>query len=302
VGTRTVVLILVLFSAKWAISQSNDQKPGAEAGLKVFISADMEGIGGVVSAVQTSPKDRQYGQFSKLMTMEVNAAIDGAFEAGASEVLVADAHGDSQNIDVELLDKRAKLVRGMPRPLGMMEGIDKSFAAVVFIGYHAAAQRGDAILSHTNSGKIWDVRLNGVSLPEAGFNAAIAGDLGIPVVFISGDQTICSDATKLFGPLEVAVTKQAIGWFSGVTIHPEQSRALIHAGVKRGIERRRELRPYRLEKPLNVEVTFKDEIQAEVAAYLPIIHRVNGNTVSYTAQDAFEAHRIYRAISKIDPF
>src|SRR5262249_23620909 len=126
---------------------------GAET-LKIYISADMEGIGGVSTwDVQAEPKGREYEKFRRLMTLEVNAAVDGAFDAGATEVLVSDSHGDAQNIDVELLDKRARLIRAWPRPLGMMQGIDASFDAVIFIGYHASEGQ-PGILSHTMTGQI----------------------------------------------------------------------------------------------------------------------------------------------------
>src|SRR5258708_38220708 len=137
--------------------------------LKVYISADMEGIGGVDTwSIQASAPGREYDKFRRLMTLEVNAAITGAFDAGAAEVLVSDSHGDAQNIDVELLDKRTRLVRAWPRPLSMMQGIDKSFDAVVFVGYHASEGQPSAILSHTFSGRE-EIKLNGTVVPEAGF-------------------------------------------------------------------------------------------------------------------------------------
>lgn len=119
--------------------------------LKVFISADMEGVGGVSTwDVQANSKGREYEEFRRLMTQEVNAAVQGAFDAGATEVLVADSHGDAQNIDIALLDGRARLVRAWPRPLGMMEGIDSSFAAAVFVGYHAGEPAGCSAGAHVH--------------------------------------------------------------------------------------------------------------------------------------------------------
>ncbi len=166
--------------------------------LKVYISADMEGIGGVDTSVQVSAQGREYEKFRRLMTLEVNSAIAGAFDAGATEILVSDSHGDAQNIDIELLDKRVRLVRAWPRPLMMMQGIDRSFDAVVFVGYHAHEGQGTAIISHTFTGAE-DISLNGKSVGEAGFNAAIAGEFGVPVVFVSGDQTIADEVRRLLG-------------------------------------------------------------------------------------------------------
>jgi D-amino peptidase len=124
------------------------------ADLKVYISADMEGIGGVSTwDVQAEAKGREYEKFRRLMTLEVNAAVESAFDAGATEVLVSDSHGDAQNIDVELLDKRARLIRSWPRPLGMMQGIDRTFAADALIGYHAAEGSSPGVLAHTFTGR-----------------------------------------------------------------------------------------------------------------------------------------------------
>jgi D-amino peptidase len=195
--------------------------PGRAAGPKVYVSADMEGVGGVATwKVQGQSRGREYEKFRQLMTREVNAAILGAFDAGASEVLVSDSHGDGQNLDIEVLDKRVQVIRAGPRPLGMMEGIDDTFGAVVFVGYHAGEGEGVATLAHTMNGLV-DIKLNGTPVSEGGFNAAIAGEFGVPVVFVSGDQTIGDLTQKLLGPVEVAVVKQAIGFFAARMIHPE---------------------------------------------------------------------------------
>ena len=140
--------------------------------LKVLISADMEGVGGVSTwNVQADPKGREYEQFRRLMTEEVNAAVAGAVDAGATDVLVVDSH-TGENIDIELLDKRVRLIRAWPRPLSMVQGIDSTFDAVVFVGYHAREGAAEAVLAHTDNGRVV-VKLNGVEVPEAGFEAAI---------------------------------------------------------------------------------------------------------------------------------
>jgi D-amino peptidase len=234
------------------------------------------------------------------MTEEVNAAIAGAFDAGASEVLVSDSHGDGQNIDVELLDKRVHLIRAWPRPLGMMQGIDDTFGAVVFIGYHASEGQGAAIISHTSNGRTV-VRLNGVEVPEAGVNAAIAGDFGVPVVFLSGDQTIGEQARRLLGPIETVAVKQATGFYSATMMHPEEAQRLIRAGVKRGVERRGELKPYKLTHPVKVELTLYDTVVAEVASYLPGVERPRGNMIVYNSRDMLDASRVMRAIATLRP-
>lgn len=292
---RRWILAAVLVLAAAAL-RAQDTAP---AKLKVFISADMEGIGGVSTwTVQAGSKGREYEKFRQLMTREVNAAIEGAFQAGATEVLVGDSHGDAQNIDVEVLDKRVRLIRAWPRPLGMMQGIDGTFDAVVFVGYHAAEGRENAILSHSFSGTI-EVALDGVTVPEAGFNAAIAGDFGVPVVFLSGDQTICADARKLLGPIETAAVKEATGFYSGTMMHPEEAQKLIREGVQRGVARRAEIKPYKVSRPVRLQIRFNEIANAEVIAMLPGVERPSGNVIVFQGRDMVEVSKFFEAISNI---
>lgn len=274
----------------------------AQAKLKVYIFADMEGIGGVSTwQVQALPGGREYEKFRELMTSEVNAAIAGGFDAGATDVLVSDSHHGGQNLDVERLDRRVRLIRADPRPLGMMEGIDSSFDAVVFVGYHAAEGRENATLSHTFSG-YEEVKLNGTPMPEAGFNAAIAGDFGVPVVFLSGDQTIGEDAKRLLGPIETVAVKQAIGFYAARTMHPEEAQRLIHDGVKRGVERREEIEPYRLSHPVSLEMRFTNIVNAELVSYLPGVERPHGNTIVFTGADMSAVSRFHTAIGRLNTY
>ena len=291
----------LVLAAAWMAAAVLRGQPAAAGKLKVFISADMEGVGGVSTwSVQASSKGREYEKFRQLMTKEVNAAIAGAYDAGATEVVVADSHGDAQNIDVEALDRRVRLIRAWPRPLGMMQGIDASFGAVVFVGYHAAEGREAAVLSHTFSGTI-ALELDGVAEPEAGFNAAIAGDFGVPVVFLSGDQTICEDARKLLGPIETAAVKEATGFYSASMMHPEEAQKLIREGVKRGVERRAELKPYRVARPVKLKIRFNDAVNAEVVSYLPGVERPAGNVIVFTGRDMIEVSRFFQAVETIKP-
>jgi D-amino peptidase len=270
-----------------------------EKRLKIYISADLEGVAGVVSQIQTTTGGRDYQTSRRLMTEEVNAAIAGAYDAGATEVLVSDSHGDMQNIDIELLDKRVRLVRSWPRPLGMMQGIDKTFDAVVFIGYHAGEGEPGAVLSHTFSGRE-EIKLNGQLVPEAGFNAAIAGEFGVPVVFLSGDQVITEEARRLLGPIETATVKESLGFYTAITIHPEESQRLIREGVKRGIEQRKKFSLYKPTHPVKLEVAYKDLVTAEIVSYLPGVERPRGNTIVFTGRDMIEVSRFKRAIGYLN--
>lgn len=286
------LVLLLVFAANAFAADAQPSK------LKVYISADMEGVGGVSTwEKQASAGGADYAQFRRLMTLEVNAAIEGAYAAGATEVLVSDSHGDAQNMDPELLDPRVKLVRAWPRPLGMAAGIDASFDAVVLVGYHGAEGQGDSILSHTeDDSKYADVRLNGVSVPEAGIVAATAGAFGVPVVFISGDQTVCQVAQQLLGDLETAVVKEAHGFYAGTMLHPEAARSLIREGVKRGVEKRAALTPYRVPAPVRLEIDFKKTVEAEVAATLRGVTRTSGSSVVYAANDVLDAVTFLNAV------
>lgn len=268
--------------------------------LKVLVSADMEGVGGVSTwEVQAEPgKAREYEKFRRLMTLEVNAAIAGAGEAGATGFVVADSHSGGQNIDMELLDKRARLIRAGPRPLGMVQGVDSTFGAVVFVGYHAREGAGEAVLAHTFTGTMV-VKLNGVEVPEAGFNAAIAGDFGVPVVFLSGDQTICQDARELLGPIETAEVKHAIGFYSAEMLPPEESQRLIREGVKRGVARRAEIRPYKIAHPVKLEMRLNDLLIAELTSYLPGVERPSGNTIVFTGRDMTEVSKFSTVVMSL---
>ena len=261
--------------------------------LKVFISADMEGIGGIVTwDVQARSSGREYEKFRKLMTMEVNAAIQGALEAGATEIVVADSHADGQNLDVELLHPRAHLIRSWPRPLLMMQGVDANADAAVFIGYHASEGAENGVLSHTmSSSRIYEVKLNGVAVPEAGFNAAVAGHFGVPVVFLAGDQTILEEARKLLGPIEGVEVKHALGRYSAEALHPTIVQERIREGVRAALLRLGDFKPYRLTPPIKLQIAFKSPINAEILSMLPGMERADAHTIVFTARDMVEASK-----------
>ncbi len=297
---HVLIILMTVLALEPTLNAAHARKPKK---LKVYISADMEGVGGVSTwKVQAQSTGREFEKFARLMTQEVNAAIAGAFDAGATDVLVSDSHGDAQNIDVELLDKRVRLVRAWPRPLGMMQGIDESIGAVILIGYHASEDFPTAILSHTVLGDGFKIKLNGKEVPEAGLSAAIAGDFGVPVVFLSGDQTAGEEAKRLLGPIETAAVKQAIGIHAATMLHPEEAQRLIREGVKRGIDRRESLAPYKVDHPVELELTFTKTVNAELAAYLPGVKRLSGNTVLFTATDMTEASKFLEAVTGLNAY
>lgn len=270
----------------------------AQEGLKVFISADMEGVAGTVTSDQLGPTGFEYQRFREIMTAEVNAAIAAAREAGATEILVADSHGNGENLLVERLPQDIQLVRSWPRPLGMMEGIDDTFDAVLFIGYHAGTHNTRGVRAHTlSSANLTGVRLNGRLVPEAGLSAAVAGHFGVPVVMISGDDAIAEEATALLGPIETAVTKWSLGFHSARTLLPEASYALIGEKVGAALARVGELRPFRVETPVRLEIAFKNYMPAEVLAYLPGVERVDAHTVAFVGRDMLEVSRFLQFVT-----
>ncbi len=270
--------------------------------LKVYISADMEGVAGVVSPDQLGPPGFEYERFRAFMTDEVLAAIDGARAAGATEFVVSDSHGNGENLLIEKFPKDVRIVRSFPRPLAMMEGIDDSFSAVLFVGYHASTANPSGVRAHTmSSANLADVRIQGVSVPEAGFNAAIAGHFGVPVAMITGDDVIVKEAQALLGPIEGVVVKQALGFHSAKTLTPEASCDAIRGGARRAIERLRELKVYRVATPVTVDVRFKNYRPAELLAYLPVVERTDAHAVRYRAKDMLDASRFLEFVLNYEP-
>ncbi len=250
--------------------------------LKVYISADMEGVAGVVGGDQLGPEGFEYSQFRKFMTAEVNAAIEAARDVGATEIVVSDSHGNGLNLLLDALPQDIELVRSWPRPLGMMEGIDDSFGAAIFIGYHASAGNTDGIAAHTMSGADFSsVKINGIEMTEGGMNALIAGHFGVPVVMISGDDAAVREVSDMLGPIEGAVVKWHISHASGRTLMPKAAQALIKEKAQAGLRRRLELKPFRIEGPLILDLTYKNDEAAEIIAYLPNVELIDNHTVRF---------------------
>ena len=250
--------------------------------LKVYISADMEGVAGVVGRDQLGPQGFEYGQFRKFMTAEVNAAIEAARDTGATEIVVSDSHGNGLNLLLDALPQDIEIIRSWPRPLGMMEGIDESFGAAIFIGYHAGVGNIDGIAAHTVSGSAFSsVKVNGIEMTEGGMNALIAGHFGVPVVMISGDHAAVREVSDMLGPIEGAVVKWHYSHTSARSLMPEAARALIKEKVQAGLRRRQELKPFRIEDPLTLDLTYKSDKAAEMIAYLPNVELIDNHTVRF---------------------
>ena len=266
-------------------------------GKKIFISADMEGVVGAVTGEQLGPSGFEYQRFREFMTAEVNAAIQAAIEAGATEILVADSHGNGQNLLFEKLPKDVQVIRSWPRPLGMMEGIDKSFDGAIFLGYHSSTDNMTGVRAHTfSSARVTSIKVNGQAMTEGSWNAAIAGHFDVPIILVSGDDAAVAEVKSLVGDIEGAVVKESISFHSAKTLHPEAAYDLIAEKTNAAVKNIKDYKPYRIRGPLTVEVSFKHYQPAEILAYLDMFERVASHAISFKARNMIEASKIMRVV------
>lgn len=279
-----LLLVLLLFAPGSILAQGQS--------LKVYISVDMEGVAGAVTGEQLGPSGFEYQRFREFMTAEALAAVEGAREAGATEIVVSDSHGNAQNLLIERFPEDITIIRAFPRPLGMMEGIDSTFDAAVFIGYHASTASPVGVRAHTiSSANYSGVALNGTQVPEAGINAAIAGHFGVPVVMISGDDAAVAETQRLIEGVQGAVVKRALGFHSAATMTPQAAQALIRTRVRDGIANRASARPLQMDTPVRLDLTFKNYRPGELLALLPNVERTDSHTVRFVGRDILEVAR-----------
>lgn len=268
--------------------------------MKVLIAADMEGISGVVHWDQVDPKHKEYARFRKLMTGDVNAAVRGAYDGGAREVIVSDGHNHGRNILIEELDRRARLNSGSPSPLAMIQGVEDRVSAAMFVGYHARVGTRDAILDHTwSSSTVANVWLNGRLVGEIGWNAAVCGHFGVPVIMVTGDQTACAEAQELLGPVTTAVVKQATGRMAAECLPPAVTQERIYMAAREAVERlgnAHSPEPLRTETPVSIRIELVTSEMADRAAIFPGASRLEGKQVEFVAPDIVDAYRAFRAV------
>ena len=271
---------------------------GEKTGPKVFISVDMEGIWGVVHGDQTSSTGQDYGAARKWMAEDVNAVIDGLLNAGAWEIVVNDSHGSMRNILASDLNPKASLISGSPKPLSMMQGIDASFSACIFIGYHARAGTVSATLDHTISGStIRAIKINGQEHPELGINAAIAGYYKVPVIMLSGDSETCAQAKAILGSEVVTVAvKEATGRYAAKLLPRDEARSRLWMGAKEALLKKERIAPFSLSSPLQFELEFHNSGQAEMPALVPRVKRTGARSVAFSADDFIEGFKLMRAL------
>ena len=268
--------------------------------MKVYISADIEGIGCVVRSEHSSVEGREYAFARRQMTAEVNAAVKGAFAAGASEVVVADAHNVGLNLLPEELDERVQLVMGSPRPFSMMQGVDLGFDAVLFVGYHGMGKTLDSNIVHIFSGRAARLTINGLDVGEIGLNALLAGYYNTPVVLVTGDEHACREAKVIMPEITTAVVKKAIGSYAGLCLHPKKCVELIAKAAEDGLGRRDKCRPLVLPgQGAAMELECTTASTADRVARLPHSERVSGTVIRYQAGDIREAYQAFCAMADL---
>lgn len=251
--------------------------------MRIYISSDIEGVAGVVHGEQGRPGNPEYERARRLMTAEVNAAIAGAGEAGATEILVNDSHGPMRNLLIEELDGRARLISGKPKPASMMEGLTAAFDGVFALGYHARA-RSHGILAHTINGFAFGrVSVNGRELGESGLYGAYAGELGVPVILLSGDDCLKAEAAPLFPGAEIVEVKRAVMNSCAESMTPAAAREAIRAAAARAVGRARRIEPFRIAPPMTVRVELNTVALADLMSLLPGTERPAPEVVAYTA-------------------
>lgn len=285
IGSNVLALALLLVS----------QDP-----VRVFISVDMEGIGGIGHPEMTSANGgAAYERGRQLMVAEVNAAIEGAREAGATEFVVNDSHGSMRNVRIEDLafGSGVRLISHNSKALGMMEGIGPDFDAVFFIGYHAM-EGEPGFLAHTGSGgTIARISVDGRAMSEGGMNARVAGAYDVPVALATGDDDFVREIqTLLEGEVETVSVKRAIRRQTAELLHPEECRRRIKEGARRAVERLASFVPTKASARPSVEITYKNPDLADIAAILPTVERTGHYSVQFETDDYVQAYKMIRVL------
>ena len=270
--------------------------------LKVYISVDMEGVAGVVTSDQLMPGGFEYERFRRFMTDEAVAAVRGAQAAGATEIVVSDSHGNGESLMIELFPKDVRIVRSWPRHGEMMAGLDSSFAAALFVGYHASTTNPKGVRAHTiSSAHFTRVALNGTAVTEAELNAAYAGAMGVPVVFVSGDDAAISEVTTRLGQMQSVITKKSLGFHSAETLTPAAACDLIYQGALAAVSHREQRKPYVLAAPLTLEISFKSYTTAEIVSYLRSVERTDAHSIRFVGHDMAEIMDFIVFLDYYDP-
>jgi D-amino peptidase len=253
--------------------------------VKILISADMEGITGVTAPEDVHPGTPAHERFRRLFMHDVNAAVAGAFDGGATEVLINEGHNRMRNLLIEDLDDRAQLISGGHKPLIMMEGVDRGIDLAFFIGYHAPfGEKG--VLSHMFLGKgVFEIRLNGKTCSEGRMNALLAGTFGVPVALVTGDDVACADAERYIPGVRAVAVKEAIDRYVAICLPPARTEPLIRDAAAQVCRDASAYRPLVEDPPYHWEMILTNPSSAGRAALVPAVERVDARTVAWSFDD-----------------
>jgi len=302
-------VLFFLFAAGWFLVPAAAPQAPAQTTkkLKVYISVDMEGIAGVVTADQLGPAGFEYERFRHFMTNETLAAVYAvnvyaASKSVGTEIVISDSHGNGESLLIEDFHKDVRIIRSWPRHGGMMAGLDQSFDAALFVGYHASTTNVRGVRAHTfSSAHLTRVTLNGTAVTEGEFNASFAGALGVPVIFASGDDAAMEELKSRLGNIETVVTKKSLSFHSAETLTPEASCEKIGAGVKTALNRLHDFKPYVVKTPVTLEITFKNYTPAEMISYLRSVQRVDSHTIRFIGKDMAEVSDFVDVVDGYSP-
>jgi D-amino peptidase len=264
--------------------------------MRVFISVDLEGVAGVVDEAHWKMSGQLYDTARDLMVKETNAAVEGALEAGATEIVVNDSHHRMINLDAEKMHPAAELIIGRIKPMSMCQGMGPGFDAAVFVGYHGGRGTGQAVLDHTYTGLIHDVTINGRRVNEALINGLVAGHFGFPLVLVTGDQALAEEMSAWDPAIRSCVVKESQGRQAVKGIHPTKAREKIRSATKSALEARREVDPLRVDSPITLEIELQSTQMGDVLERVVGIERLDGRRVRVVGGDMLTVFRHFLTI------
>ena len=282
------VLSLIILVTSISVAPVEAQRPP-----RFFISVDMEGIGGIGTPAMTSPTGKDYALGRQLMTNEVNAVVGAILQRGPAEILVNDSHGDMQNLLETELDPRVTYIQGAVKPFGMVEGLDSTYAAAIFIGYHSRAGTPNGFIAHTGTGAVKGLWLNDIEVGEGELNAAYAGSIGVPVIMAAGDSAFVEQFTRTV-KVEAVATKYAVTPQAARLLHPKVVQERLVAATGRALANRSSAKPWVIGKPVKVRLRLSDNTVTQILQAIPGVRQVDGFTVEFTAPTMADAYRLIR--------
>jgi D-amino peptidase len=269
--------------------------------VKLYISADMEGTAAVSSWTQVDPTNTtEYPYYRRQMSREVRAAIDGARAGGVGDVLINDSHSSMRNVLWDELPDDVRMIYGNRKPFSMSEGIDATFDAAFFTGYHAGMGEQNGVLDHTYTDQtLYNTRVNGLRCNEAMLNAAVLGTYGVPVVLVTGDRVAIEQTQAAMPWVTGVIVKESIGRFATNSVSPARACELIRDGARTAVGRVGQAQPFVLRPPIELELDFVFTHNADFAELIPGFERIGGRTVRFVHDDFRVVFRAFIAAFRL---